>query len=54
VRFVDPGRLYQTLKPELDQVYFDVMSKGDLVDRGHLKDFEADLASTSAPGSRSA
>lgn len=44
MRFVDPGRLYQTLKPELDQVYFDVMSKGDLIDRRHLKDFEASLA----------
>lgn len=44
MRFVDPGRLYQTLKPELDAVYFDVMSKGDLIDRGHLKDFETNLA----------
>lgn len=44
VRFVDPARLYQTLKPELDQAYFDVMSKGDLIDRGQLRDFEANLA----------
>jgi dTDP-4-amino-4,6-dideoxygalactose transaminase len=44
VRFVDPGRLYQTLKSELDQAYFDVMSKGDLIDRGQLKSFEDNLA----------
>lgn len=44
MRFVDPGRLYKTLKPELDQVYFDVMSTGDLIDRGHLRDFETNLA----------
>lgn len=45
VRFVDPARLYQTIKSELDQAYFDVMSKGDLIDRGQLRDFEANLAS---------
>jgi dTDP-4-amino-4,6-dideoxygalactose transaminase len=44
IRFVDPGRLYQTLKPELDQAYFEVMSKGDLIDRGQLHDFESNLA----------
>lgn len=44
VRFVDPGRLYTTLKSELDQAYFEVMSKGDLIDRGQLKSFEANLA----------
>lgn len=44
VRFVDPARLYQTLKPELDAAYFEVMSKGDLIDRGQLKTFENNLA----------
>lgn len=44
VRFVDPARLYQTLKPELDAAYFEVMSKGDLIDRGQLKNFENNLA----------
>ena len=44
VRFVDPARLYQTLKSELDTAYFEVMSKGDLIDRGQLKSFENNLA----------
>lgn len=44
VRFVDPGRLYTTLKGELDAAYFEVMSKGDLIDRGQLKSFEDNLA----------
>lgn len=44
VRFVDPGRLYQTIKEELDQAYFEVMTKGDLIDRGQLKSFEDNLA----------
>ncbi len=32
------------MKAEIDAAYFDVMSKGDLIDRGHLKSFEANLA----------
>jgi dTDP-4-amino-4,6-dideoxygalactose transaminase len=44
VRFVNPARLYQTLKPELDAAYFEVMSKGDLIDRGQLRSFEENLA----------
>jgi dTDP-4-amino-4,6-dideoxygalactose transaminase len=44
VRFVNPGRLYQRLKPELDAAYFDVMSSGQLIDRHHLRVFEEDLA----------
>ncbi len=44
VRFVDPGRLYQTLKGELDEAYFEVMTKGDLIDRGQLRRFEDNLA----------
>jgi len=44
VPFVEPGKLYQKLKNELDQVYFEVMSKGDLIDRGQLRSFEENLA----------
>jgi dTDP-4-amino-4,6-dideoxygalactose transaminase len=44
VRFVDPGRLYRELKPELDAAYFEVMEKGDLIDRGQLRQFEENLA----------
>ncbi len=45
VRFVDPGRLYLMLKDDLDAAYFEVMTKGDLIDRGQLKQFEENLAS---------
>jgi len=44
VRFVEPEKLYQKLKPELDTAYFEVMSKGDLINRGQLKSFEENLA----------
>ncbi|RJR54280.1 MAG: DegT/DnrJ/EryC1/StrS family aminotransferase [Desulfobacteraceae bacterium] len=44
VRFVNPGKLYKTIKEELDSAYFEVMSKGDLIDRGQLKSFEKSLA----------
>jgi dTDP-4-amino-4,6-dideoxygalactose transaminase len=44
VPFVDPKRTYRLLKEELDAAYFEVMSKGDLVDRGQLKSFEKNLA----------
>lgn len=44
VPFVDPKKNYQVMKAEIDAAYFDVMSKGDLIDRGHLKSFEANLA----------
>ncbi len=44
VRFVDPARLYKTLKEELDAAYFSVMEKGDLIDRGQLRSFEQNLA----------
>lgn len=44
VRFVDPGRLYQTIKAELDAAYFEVMARGDLIDREQLKTFEENLA----------
>lgn len=44
VPFVSPARLYQALKPELDRAYFEVMERGDLVDRSQLRNFEANLA----------
>ncbi len=44
VPFVEPRKLYQKLKNELDQAYFEVMSKGDLIDRGQLRSFEENLA----------
>jgi len=44
VPFVEPKKLYQKLKNELDQAYFEVMSKGDLIDRGQLRSFEENLA----------
>ena len=44
VRFVEPAKLYRTLKNELDAAYLEVMSKGDFIDRGQLKSFEENLA----------
>lgn len=44
VRFVDPTKNYAMIKNEIDQAYFEVMSKGDLIDRGQLKSFEENLA----------
>lgn len=44
VRFVVPSRIYATLKEELDAAYFDVMTKGALIDQEHLKSFEENLA----------
>lgn len=44
VPFVAPGRVYQMLQPELDAAYHDVMTKGDLIMRGHLRRFEESLA----------
>jgi len=44
VKFVEPGKLYRMIKGELDAAYFEVMNNGDLVDRGHLKQFEENLA----------
>lgn len=44
VPFVAPSRIYLKLKEELDAAYFEVMSKGDLIDRKHLKSFESNLA----------
>jgi len=44
VRFVDPAKNYRMIKDEIDAAYFEVMSKGDLIDRGQLKRFEQNLA----------
>jgi dTDP-4-amino-4,6-dideoxygalactose transaminase len=44
VRFVNPAKNYLMIKKEIDTAYFDVMTKGDLIDRGHLKSFEENLA----------
>lgn len=44
VKFVEPAKLYRIIKEELDAAYFEVMDKGDLIDRGQLKRFENNLA----------
>jgi dTDP-4-amino-4,6-dideoxygalactose transaminase len=44
VPFVEPVKVYRMIKNELDSVYFEVMEKGDLVDRNQLKSFEKNLA----------
>lgn len=44
VRFVNPGKLYRQLKPELDAAYFEVMESGNLIDREELWSFEKKLA----------
>ena len=44
VPFVDAAKNYRMIKDEIDAAYFDVMSRGDLIDRQHLKSFEANLA----------
>ncbi|HOI72965.1 MAG TPA: DegT/DnrJ/EryC1/StrS family aminotransferase [Syntrophales bacterium] len=44
VRFVEPAKVYRMIRDELDAAYFEVMSKGDLIDRGQLRSFEDNLA----------
>lgn len=44
VKFVNPPRSYQLLKKSLDDAYFDVMSRGELINRAHLQEFEEALA----------
>jgi len=44
VRFVEPAKVYRMIQDELDAAYFEVMSKGDLIDRGQLRSFEENLA----------
>ncbi len=45
VKFVNPAKNYSMIKDEIDAAYFEVMSKGDLIDRSQLKQFERNLAS---------
>jgi len=44
IKFIDPVKNYQSIKDEIDAAYFEVMTKGDLIDRGQLKSFEDNLA----------
>jgi dTDP-4-amino-4,6-dideoxygalactose transaminase len=44
VPFVDPKKNYQMIKDEIDAAYFKVMSNGDLIMRGELRQFEENLA----------
>jgi len=44
VPFVNPAKNYQKIKEEIDAAYFEVMSKGDLINRDQLKSFENNLA----------
>ncbi len=44
VRFVEPAKVYRMIKDELDAAYFDCMARGELIDRGHLRSFEENLA----------
>jgi dTDP-4-amino-4,6-dideoxygalactose transaminase len=44
VPFVNPAKNYQLIKDEIDGAYFDLMAKGDLIDRSQLKTFEENLA----------
>lgn len=44
VPFVDPRRHYERLQPEIDAAITSCLSKGDLVYRGQLREFEEHLA----------
>lgn len=44
VKFVNPVRIYNDLKKELDAAYFDVMNKGAFINQEHLQTFEKNLA----------
>src|SRR5262249_24689392 len=44
VPFVNPARAYERIKSEIDAAYFDVISRGQLVDRVELQQFEDNLA----------
>jgi len=45
VPFVDPGKHYSNLKDEIDAAITDCLSRGDLILRSQLKDFEENFAS---------
>lgn len=44
VRFVNPPKLYQQLKPEIDAAYAHIMETGSFIDRQELRMFEEELA----------
>lgn len=44
VRFFDPAKGYQRIKPEIDAVMQDVLARGDLVLRSDLEEFEKNFA----------
>ena len=44
VRFIQPGLQYERIKKEIDATFQDVLSRGDLIYRRDLKDFEKKLA----------
>lgn len=44
VRFVDPGKNYKMIKEEIDAVFVDVLSKGNLIMREELERFEKNLS----------
>ncbi|MBF0395177.1 MAG: DegT/DnrJ/EryC1/StrS family aminotransferase [Desulfobacterales bacterium] len=44
VRFVNAVRNYHMIKDEIDDLYFDIMERGDYIDRNDLKKFEKNLA----------
>ncbi len=44
VPFVNPGEHYRRLKKEIDQALTDTLSRGDLILRSQLRDFEHNLA----------
>jgi dTDP-4-amino-4,6-dideoxygalactose transaminase len=44
IKFVNPARNYELIKEEIDAAYYDCMTKGDLICRGQLAQFEANLA----------
>ena len=44
IKFVDPVKNYHMIKDEIDAVYFDIMERGDYINRKDLMKFEEDLA----------
>jgi len=44
VPFIEPAKNYRMIKDEIDAVFFEVVSKGDLVMRGQLRQFEENFS----------
>ena len=44
VRFWEPGKEFQRIESEVMETMRDVLSKGDLIMRHHMLDFERNLA----------